>query len=131
MILAAHPDPPAGINLGVAYPATQRLSCPNTQLDGYGLDRRPLRAIARSYLGDHPDRTLPQLRRIFQSSHAQDPIAFSTDAASGHAGGIQSTRSALRPHTSHQPTEAPPTPVGRRTHAASPATIVVPGRAER
>jgi hypothetical protein len=32
----------AGINLGIAYPATQRLNCPDTQLGGYGLDRRPL-----------------------------------------------------------------------------------------
>jgi hypothetical protein len=39
----------------------------------------------------------------------------------------RTTRSALRPHTSHQPTKAPPTPVGRRTHAANPATIAVRG----
>ena len=90
VLLAAHPDPRKGIHLGLAHPAAQRLRRSDTQLGGDRLDRGPLRALAGSYLGDHPDRTLPQLRRIFRSSHAQDPIAFSTDGASGHAGGLHS-----------------------------------------
>src|SRR5207248_2194076 len=87
VLLTAHPDLRTGIHLGLAHPAAQRLRRPDTQLGSDRLDRGPLRAIAGASLGDHPDRTLPQLRRIFRSSHAQDPIAFSTDGASGHAGG--------------------------------------------
>jgi hypothetical protein len=54
--------------------------------------------VPRSYLGDHPDRTLPQLRRIFRSSHTQDAIAFSTDGASGHAGRGDSSPSLEHSH---------------------------------
>ena len=52
-------------------------------------------------------------------------------SATSTGGALDPARSAPSPHTSHQPTKAPPTPVGRRTHAASPTTIVARGRAER
>src|SRR5882757_2896423 len=92
VLLAAHPDPLPGVDLSLAHPDAQGFRAADTQLGSHRLDCRPLRLIALLDLANHADGTLPQLGRVRRSScHAQDPIAFSTDEASRHAGGIHST----------------------------------------
>jgi hypothetical protein len=50
-------------------------------------DRRPVRGVLRPHLGDHPDRTLTQFRRVVARSTSHGAIFLSRSGAPGNAGG--------------------------------------------
>lgn len=85
-LLAPGRVPPS--NLGLADSFTQRLGTADPRLGGYRADRRPVRGVLRLQLGDHPDRPLPQLRRIARST-PHDSIFLSQHGASGNSGALQ------------------------------------------
>jgi len=53
-----------GIDLGLAHPLAHRLRAADAEQAGDLTNRRPLRAVLITDLGDHPHRPLTQLRRI-------------------------------------------------------------------
>ena len=54
----------AAINLGLAHPLAHRLCAADPQQPRDFADRRPLRLVLITDLGDHPHRPLTQLRRV-------------------------------------------------------------------
>src|ERR1035438_1698949 len=87
-LLAGPPRPPPGVDLGLADPLAQRLRRADPQFRGHGHDRWPVRRVVRPHLGDHPDCTLPQLRRVITRSTSHGSIFSSRSGASGLTGAV-------------------------------------------
>src|SRR6516164_2295776 len=87
-LLSRHAGPGARVHLGLADPLTQRLRGPDAQLVGDCADRRPVRGVIRPHLGDHPDRTLTQLRRVVARSTSHGSIFLSRSGASRNPGAV-------------------------------------------
>src|SRR6476646_12078030 len=62
--LGRRPRTRTGIDLPLAHPLAHRLRAADAEQACDLTHRRPLRAVLTTDLGDHPHRTLPQLRRV-------------------------------------------------------------------
>src|SRR5215831_9596404 len=73
----------------MADPLAQGLRSADAQLLRHRADRWPVRGVLRPHLGDHPDRTLTQLRRVVARSTSHGSIFLSRSGASGNSGAVQ------------------------------------------
>src|SRR6478609_8927844 len=99
VLVARQARPVSGVDLRSADPLAQRLGRSDAELLRDGGDRGPLRRVVRCYLSDHPDCTLPQLRRVLARS-PHDPILLKRWSLRTHRG------DSLQLLTANAPTQA-------------------------